>query len=135
MGSCHGSKKTSNEIANHDENLEIYSLIWLDNTPQKSHKIVSILQQFRMSINYLKTYENEIECEEYIKQISKDEYVILIVNDKIGEKIISNIHNLPQIYSIYIYSSNKNTEQPWINQFNKVEVNMMNSMKKRILIL
>jgi hypothetical protein len=125
MGSCHGSNKSSNEIFKPNENLEIFSLIWLDNTLQKSPKIISIQKQFRTIINYLKTYENENDCEEYIKQLSKNEYVIFIVNDQLGEKIIPKIHNLTQIFSIYIYSLNKNTDQSWINQFNKVEINLI----------
>jgi len=120
MGSCHGSSNLSSETLIKNENLEMFTLIWLDYKANKSQKNLSLQQQFRTIINYLKIFENEDDCEKYIKQMSKDEYIIFIVNDQIGEKIIPHIHHLQQIFSIYIYSSNKITDQQWINQFNKV---------------
>lgn len=116
MGSCHGSNKTLID----NENLEIFSIIWLENRLNRSNKFISLQKQLRTIINFFKIFQNENDCEEYIKQISKTEYIILIINDQFGEKIISRIHHLQQIFSIYIYSSNKNIDQPWINQFIKV---------------
>jgi len=122
MGSCHGSNKSSNEkIFIQNENLEIFSLIWLDNTINKSQKNISIQQQFRTIINFIKIFQNQDNCEEYIRQMSKDECIIFIVNDQLGETIIPYIHDLQQIFSIYIYSLNKNIDQQWINQFKKIK--------------
>lgn len=123
MGSCHGTKKLSNKTSIHNENLEIFSIIWLDNTLKKSSKIKSLQKQLQLIINFIKIFQNEQICEDYIKQMSNNECILLIINDQIGEKFISNIHQLKQIFSIYIYSSSKNIDQPWINQYNKVNKN------------
>jgi hypothetical protein len=120
MGSCHGSNNSSNETLIYNENLENFSIIWLDNINIKSQKKISIQQQLRRIINFIKIFQNEDDCEKYIKQMSKDEYIIFIINDQIGERFIPHIHHLKQIFSIYIYSSTKNTDQQWINQYNKV---------------
>ncbi|CAF0766388.1 unnamed protein product [Adineta steineri] len=121
MGSCHGANNSSNKTLIQDENLEMFTIIWLDDSKTKSQKTISIQQQLRTIVNYLKTFENEDDCEKYIQKMSKDEYIILIVNDQIGQKILPNIHHLQQLFSIYIYSPNKNIDQQWINQFNKVK--------------
>ncbi|CAF0821311.1 unnamed protein product [Rotaria sordida] len=122
MGLCHGSNSSTIEKSlNPNENLDIYTIIWLDNkNKKKSQKNISI-QQLRTIINHLKIFEDENDCEEYIKQMSQDEYIIFITDDQIGEKFISRIHHLQQIFSIYIYSSNNNIDQPWINQYNKIK--------------
>ncbi|CAF3825387.1 unnamed protein product [Rotaria sp. Silwood1] len=124
MGLCHSSNSlTIEQSLNHDKHLDIYTVVWLDNRIKKSKKIISPQQQqqLRTIINDIKIFENENDCEEYIKQMSEDEYIILIINDQIEEKFISYTHNLQQIFSIYIYSSNKiNIDQQWINQYNKI---------------
>ncbi|CAF4453220.1 unnamed protein product [Rotaria sp. Silwood2] len=124
MGLCHGSNSSIIEKSlNHNENLDIYTVIWLDNRIKKSKKQISIQQQqqLRTIINYLKIFENENDCEEYIKQMSQDEYIILIINDQIEQKFISHVNNLQQIFSIYIYSQNNNIDEQLINQYDKIK--------------
>ncbi|UJR31915.1 hypothetical protein I4U23_019389 [Adineta vaga] len=120
MGSCYSTSKSSRETFIQNENLEIFTLIWLDTTTKKSRKTNFIQQQLRTTINYLKIFTNEKECEFYIKQIPKDEDIIFIVNDQIGQTIISHIHDLSQLFSVYIYSPNKTTDQQWMNEFHKI---------------
>jgi hypothetical protein len=117
MGSCHSSKTLPYDSLIHDENLEYFSLIYLDNTIEKKK---FLHQQFRRIINYLKIFSNQFDCEEYLKRITNDEYIIFIVNDQLGKQIIQHIHHFEQIFSIYIYSPNQNIDQTWINQFPKV---------------
>jgi hypothetical protein len=130
MGSCHSSKKLPNDSLIHHENLEYLSLIWLDNTMDKFEKKKSLQKQFRRIINYLKIFSNQFSCEEYLKQMSNDEHVIFIVNDQLGKQILPHIHHLQQVFSIYIYSSNENIDQSWINQFPKV-VNLSRKSNKK----
>ena len=67
MGSCHSTTNSSKDTLNFDENLEIFSLIWLD----KSQKTYFPQQKFRAIINFLKIFHNENDCEEYIKKNSR----------------------------------------------------------------
>ncbi|CAF1046392.1 unnamed protein product [Adineta ricciae] len=121
MGSCYSANKSLRATFIENENLEVFSLIWLDNVDKKSQKSNSIQRRLRATINYLKVFINETECERYIKQMPQDENIVLVINDQIGQMFISNIHDLPQLFSIYIYSPSKNIDQSWINQFNKIK--------------
>lgn len=121
MGSCYSANKSLPVTFIENDNLEVFSLIWLDNVKKKSQKTNLIQRRLRATINYLKVFINETECERYIKQMPRDENAVLIINDQIGQKLISNVHDLPQLFSIYIYSPSKNIDQSWINQFNKVD--------------
>lgn len=126
MGLCHGSNSSTIETWNSNENLDIYTIIWLDNQINKFPKTDCIEKQLRRIINYVKIFKDEDDCEKYINEISRDEYIILIINEQIGQEFISQIHDLQQIYSIYVYSSIENTDKTWINQYNKVVITIIN---------
>ncbi|CAF2058463.1 unnamed protein product [Rotaria magnacalcarata] len=121
MGLCHSSKSSLPETWNTNENLGIYTIIWLDNNKKKSQQNLSIQRKLRTIINHFKIFQNEDACEEHIKSMSDDDYIILITNDQIGEKFIPRIHNSQQIFSIYIHAQNKNIDQRWMNQFPKIK--------------
>ncbi len=123
MGSCHSSSNTANDSVIEYENLETFSLVWLDRTGDKSTKKNAMQQDLRAVINYLQIFHHEMDCEEYIKRSSKDEYVILIVEDQVGEKLLPKIHHIEQIFAIYISTTKQNLDQSWMNEYNKVRVN------------
>lgn len=121
MGLCHGKTHSNNEQLNAKDNLGIYMIIWLENNEKIFRKSLSIQRKLRTIINNLKLFNNEDECEEFLKRTSEDEFIIFIINDQLAEKFIPRIHNLKQIFSIYIYSSNKkNIDQQPISQYAKV---------------
>jgi hypothetical protein len=102
------------------ENLEIFTFIWLDISTNNAHENVDIQQQIRLIINYLKIFEDIDDCEQYIRSLSKDDRIVLLINEKVALEMITRIHELRQITSIYIYSSDRNQNNEWINQYKKV---------------
>ncbi|CAF3997176.1 unnamed protein product [Rotaria sp. Silwood1] len=114
MGATH--KKPSQD----DSNLEIYSLIWLDPTFHNNDEIVKAQQKLRISINYLKIFENCYQCEEYIRSVNSFNRFILIINDELARQIVPRIEQLRQVYSIYIHCLDKIINQQWAKQFLKV---------------
>jgi hypothetical protein len=84
-----------------DKNLEIFSLIWLDeNVNVKDTRDTE--QKRRPIINRLKKFQYVKQCQEYIEQRSKKDRLILIVSDQLGQEIIPSIHNIRQVMSIYV---------------------------------
>jgi hypothetical protein len=104
------------------ENLEIFSLIWLDLSTNNIHENIDIQQQLRSIINYLKIFEDLDDCEQYIRSLSKDDRIVILVNEKFALEITSRIHELRQITSIYIYSTETKEDYQWINQYKKVRI-------------
>jgi hypothetical protein len=104
------------------ESLEIFCLIWLDLSRNNIHENLDIQLQLRSIINYLKLFEDIDDCEQYIRSLSKDDRIILLVNEKLASEIISRIHELRQIISIYIYSNDTQEDHQWINQYKKVSL-------------
>jgi hypothetical protein len=107
-------------LSRHKQNLETYFLIWLDAEVNCSKENVEAQQQLRTSINHLTTFDDDNECEEYIRSISKHDRIILIVSGQLGQKLIPRIHQLQQIFAIYVYCMNKMPNEHWTQEFSKV---------------
>ncbi len=99
-----------------DLNLETYSAIWLNLSSHTSEETSKLW----ISINHLKIFEDCNQCKDYIRSISSENRLILIVDDRFARQIVRRIEQLRQVSSIYFHSLNKNTNQQWTEQFLKV---------------
>jgi hypothetical protein len=52
--------------------------------------------------------------------VSKDDRIVLIISGRFGEILVPRIHSLRQVSSIYVYCKDKKRNEPWANQFKKV---------------
>ena len=105
-----------------DNNLETFSLVWLDASVNSSQQNVKAQQQLRTSINYLKTFEHVDKCEQYIRSVFKEDRIILIVSGRLGQEIVPRIHQLQQVSAIYVHclSADKKKYEQWAKNYAKV---------------
>jgi hypothetical protein len=104
-----------------DKNLEIFSLIWLDeNVNVKDTRDTE--QKLRSIINHLKKFQDVKQCQQYIEQRSKKDRLIIIVSGQLGREIVPSIHNLRQVMSIYVYCMDKESNEQWACKFAKVKL-------------
>ncbi len=103
-----------------DTNVETFSLIWLDATVNTSPENIQSQEILRESIDQLKTFDNGDECIKYIEYLSANDRIILISSGSLGRSIVPRIHELRQIFSIYIYCMNKEANEQWTKKFIKV---------------
>lgn len=106
--------------AQQDDNLETYSLIWLDASVNDSHENVEAQKQLQISINYLVTFEDDQKCLQHIESTCTDDRIIFIVSGKLGQTIVPKIVQYRQLVSIYVYCMNKTANEQWAKQFDKV---------------
>jgi hypothetical protein len=78
-------------------------IIWLMND-EIQEKI-----QLRKIINFHETFNNVDECIDYITEC-KTENIFFVIIEEFISITLSVIHDLPQIYSIYILSENGNQQ-------------------------
>ena len=102
------------------ENLESFSLVWLDAQVQTSSENQQAQKQLRSIINHLKTFDDENDCEQYISTISPQDRVVLIVSGRLGRAIVPRVHHLRQIILIYVYCMDKQANEQWSKPFIKV---------------
>jgi hypothetical protein len=115
MGALHS--KTSHS---HDDNLETFSLLWLDaqvNTTEDNRQTQLKLRQI---INHLKTFDDQQQCHRHILSLSPQDRLVLIVSGRYGRELVPQIHQLRQLSSIYVYCRDKQANEQWAKNFTKV---------------
>jgi plasmid stabilization system protein ParE len=103
-----------------DENLETFSLIWLDAKVNQTKENRQAQQNLRHIINHIKIFEDRHQCEQYILSLSPHDRVVLIVSGRCGRKIVPQIHQLRQISSIYVYCMDREGNEQWAKNYTKV---------------
>lgn len=107
------------DVLKENENFETYCLIWLDDSTKTSQEIIQAQEKLRTIINCLIIFNDSHQCCQYIHSLTKDDRVVMIVNEKLGRNIIPKINDLQQIVSIYIYGKDKDDSR-WFETFIKV---------------
>jgi len=118
-------------IDNHDKNLEIYSLIWLDSAVNQAKEYVETQNRLRQLFNQLKVFDNVEQCISFIRSIPKDDRIIFITNDQFGQEILPQIHSLQQIFVIYIYDPDHKQNNDWTKNFEKVSQKTFEIIEKK----
>lgn len=100
--------------------LTTSSFIWLDNVVHDTLENIDIQERLCMLIRDLKVFQSSDKCIEYIKSLPNERF-ILVIRSRLGQKIISNIHCFTQVYSIYIYGTDKEKNKRWIKRYPKIK--------------
>ncbi len=104
----------------HDDNLETFSLLWLDAQINTTEDNQQVQLKLRESINHLKTFDDQQQCQQYILSLSPQDRLVLIMSGRCGRQLLPQIHQLRQVSSIYIYCMDKTANEQWAKNFTKV---------------
>jgi hypothetical protein len=107
-------------IASSDDNLETFSLLWLDASINMTDENRQTQDELRTTINQLKTFDDPNKCERYIINVPKEDRIALIVSGQLGRQIVPRIHSLEQLLSIYIYCHDQKSNEQWSVAYSKV---------------
>ena len=102
-------------------NLELFSCLWLDQNVHSTQDNRDTLQDLRQIINHLQTFHDSDECEQYIRQITKEK-VVLIVSGSLGRQVVPRLHDLPQFSACYVFCQDEKANKQWAIKYNKVSV-------------
>ncbi|CAF1489922.1 unnamed protein product, partial [Didymodactylos carnosus] len=99
------NKSTKNISLNYDrsQNLETFSIVWLDRNIHDFDDVDDIQKEFRAIIDYIQLFDRLEKCEDYMKK-AKEDKIYFIVSQEYAPNIISHIHDLQQVQTIYIFS-------------------------------
>ncbi|CAF3116856.1 unnamed protein product [Rotaria sp. Silwood2] len=104
-----------------DDNLETFSLIWLDAVVKTAKENIGAQSDLRAIINYLKVFNNVEKCEKFIRKCHDADRVVLIVSGGLGQQIVPRIYKLQQVRAIYVYCMDKKKNKKWASQYTKVK--------------
>ena len=97
-----------------------FSLVWLDKSVNASKDNRLVQEQIRSSVEHLKTFDQIESCLNFLQHDGKEKRIILIVSGQYGREIVPQIHQLKQIFCIYVYCSNQEKHKQWASQYSKV---------------
>ena len=117
-------------------NAEVFIIAWLDADVNTTESNKKAQQQLLTIISHLKTFEEKTECEKYIRSLSSQERLSLIVSGRLGKELVPDIYTLPQATSIYVYCQDKEKNEQWANRFKKVNavITQLDQLISRIKI-
>jgi hypothetical protein len=103
-----------------DDNLETFSLLWLDAQVNTTKDNRQAQEKLRQIINHLKTFDDQQQCHQYILSLSPQDRLVLIISGRCGRQLIPQIHQLRQLSSVYVYCMDKQANEQWAKDFTKV---------------
>ena len=104
----------------YDDNLETFSLFWLDAQVNTTEENRRTQQKLRQIINHLKTFDDQNQCQQHITTLSPQDRLVLIISGRCGRQLVPQIHHLRQLSSIYVYCMDKKANKQWAKDFPKV---------------
>ena len=99
---------------------EQFSLIWLDAIVDNSIENVETQSSLRNVIHNFKAFQQADSFIHFIQASTKSR-LILIVSGRLGQEVVPQIHRLCQVYSIFVYCSDKERNERWAKTFSKVQ--------------
>ncbi|CAF3933946.1 unnamed protein product [Rotaria sordida] len=105
----------------HSNNLETFTLLWLDAEVNTKEENKHAQKRLRSIINHLIIHHDQKECQQYIMSCSAQDRLILIVSGRLSKELIPQIHNLRQVSAVYIYCWDKKAYKQWAKQFTKIK--------------
>ncbi|CAM4861691.1 unnamed protein product [Rotaria socialis] len=101
--------------------MQNFLLVWLhDNLDENNNEFQLSLTELRAIVYTLEYFSDPDQCIDYLTSI-KDEKIFLIVSGKFAENVVSLIHQMPQLDTIFGFFDNNNQQQEWSKQWLKVE--------------
>ena len=114
-----GVNSKSLQISN--DNLETFSIFWLDEQVNKTEENRNTQLILREIINHLKTFDDQNQCHQRILSLSQEDRLVLIVSGRCGRQLVPQIHHLRQVSSIYVYCMDKKANELWAKDFIKIK--------------
>ncbi|CAF3583222.1 unnamed protein product [Rotaria sp. Silwood1] len=95
-------------------------LIWLDaNINESEDDYKAALHELRCIIASVATFTDVRECLDFLSKI-KNKKVVMIVSGSLGQQIIPEIQEWPQLESVYVFCGNQSIHEKWARQIPKV---------------
>ncbi|CAF1579245.1 unnamed protein product, partial [Adineta steineri] len=96
-------------------------LIWLDsNIDETNDECQNTTTKLRRVVNDFKTFTDGDQCLEFIQTIV-DKKVCMIISGSLGQHIVSRVHNMFQVDSIFIFCGNRKHHEQWTKDWPKIK--------------
>ncbi|CAF2895160.1 unnamed protein product [Rotaria sp. Silwood2] len=105
----------------HGNNLETFSLLWLDEKVNTKEENKHAQKRLRSTINHVIIFHDQTECQQYIMSSSEQDRIVLIISGRLSKELIPHIHRLRQLSAVYVYCWDRKAYKHWAKQFPKLD--------------
>ncbi|CAF1638517.1 unnamed protein product [Adineta ricciae] len=110
----HGNQQRQRMVQN-------YLLVWVNtNIDEKDEDRQNTLTHLRSVVNDVNIYTQPDACVQFLNSIG-DEKAFVITSGSLGQQLVPEIHDIPQVNAIYIFCSNKSRHETWTKSWSKVK--------------
>jgi tetratricopeptide (TPR) repeat protein len=96
-------------------------LIWLDsNIDENSTDCRNMITQLRRAVNTINTFTDSEECVQFLESMNKEK-ACMIISGYLGQHIVSHVHDMSQVDSIFIFCGNKKHHEQWTKEWSKIK--------------
>lgn len=96
-------------------------VVWLDaNFDETNNKYRSYLTELRTIVNNINTFTDADQSIDFVTDVD-NERILMIISSEFKRNIIANIHDIPQLHTIFIFSNNKSKCDESKQQLSKVK--------------
>ena len=101
--------------------LQNFLLVWLDaNLDESKADFKNSLERLRNVVASIRTFQDVKQCINFLNEIS-EEKVFMIVSGALGQQVVHEIENKPQLEAIYVFCGNKAAHEQWASKISKVK--------------
>ena len=101
--------------------VQNFLVIWLDiHINESDEDFQNSLAHLRPIVNSIFTFTDSDQCIDFLRNM-KDEKIFLIISNILDDHIISIIHDINQLDSIYVFDPNKRRYEQWSKDWMKVK--------------
>jgi tetratricopeptide (TPR) repeat protein len=96
-------------------------LIWLDsNIDKENTDCQNTITQLRRVVNDVNTFTDGDQCIQFINTITHNK-TCMIISGSLGQHIVSRVHNMSQVDSIFIFCGNRKRHEEWVKEWFKIK--------------
>jgi tetratricopeptide (TPR) repeat protein len=99
-------------------------LIWLDANIDEENDADcrNTITQLQCVVNNINTFTDCDQCIEFIKTIDSNNHkACMIISGSLGQHIVSRVHKMSQVNSIFIFCDNKKYHEQWAKGWTKIK--------------
>ncbi|CAF1376060.1 unnamed protein product [Adineta steineri] len=98
-----------------------YLLVWVDaNIDQTNKDCQDTLNQLKNVVNDVNLCTEPNQCIQVLNKVDK-EHAFVITSGSLGQHLVPEIHDMPQVDAIYIFCGDKSRHQGWAQNWTKIK--------------
>ncbi|CAF2683234.1 unnamed protein product [Rotaria sp. Silwood2] len=98
-----------------------FLLIWLDaNIDESSEHYHNSIKHLRCTVNTIETFQDTEECVDYVSKF-QNEKAFLIISGALCQTVVPRIHQITQVYSVYVFCRKQEKYEEWVKNWSKVK--------------